>query len=1007
MLALHSHESELTAAALLFLFPFCPNVWYAKNDPNGHEGMTRSMKFAVLDFETTGSQPTDEIIQVGLAIIENDTITQTYGSFVNPGMPIPPFIEQLTGITDEVVEQAPVIDDILMQFYPLMADCILVGHQISFDLSFLQRTLGQCGYEPFSGPVIDTMDAFRMFFPALSSLQLNMVTASLDISHDRPHHADSDAEATAQAWLQCMERLRSLPLLTLQRLVSIVDSGNQDMFDLPWLIQQILTEKELQLSIDLDAGKYHRQFALNVDDWTEEQPPRSANLSEAGLEPSFDPFYAQLKQELQLQFDSFEDRKAQEQMIHEVYQSLTEDNHLVIEAGTGTGKSLGYLIPSLYYGIQHGSKIVISTNTIQLQEQMRDRDIPLLQQIFPIDFKASVLKGRSHYLCLRKFEHKINNRDYDNSKDHRIAAAQMVVWLGETTRGDDEEIHLGGNQGADFWRSVESDTDSCLNRSCPWFKKCFYHRARHEANISDVVITNHSLLFTDVKAENRLLPAYDHLIIDEAHHFEEVAAKHLGIDIHYFSLVNTLTWLYKDSKNGYLPMLRFRLQKAEDEQSASWCATIDEMYPKLITVKEQWDSLTELLYAQLARDADSNQSEVGQHVLRVHMEKLPKHWDKLNVMEDNIYVELTNTLKKLEKLLGEIKEKQDEFHVQGAITDLGGMVKDLYRHRDALRFFMKLSDPGYVYWIEANPLYKSKSLQLLCVPIDVSDKLKQHFFDTKDSVVMTSATLSVDKSFQYTCDQLGLDLSSEPDRVKTVLLPSPFNYREQALVCIPRDFPSVRGTADQLFIDTLVRSLRDVAIETNGRMLVLFTSYRMLKGAYELLKDELVPHGIQVLGQGIDSGNRTKLTRMFRNGAASVLLGTSSFWEGIDIPGEALSCLAIVRLPFQPPNHPLVEAKSEALKKRNKNPFMSFSVPQAVIRFKQGFGRLVRTAKDRGIVVIYDTRVIDTYYGKYFLYSLPGPKIEHMSTNQMVPRIREWLQLESKDAFNSKRGETV
>jgi ATP-dependent DNA helicase DinG len=327
------------------------------------------------------------------------------------------------------------------------------------------------------------------------------------------------------------------------------------------------------------------------------------------------------------------------------------------------------------------------------------------------------------------------------------------------------------------------------------------------------------------------------------------------------------------------------------------------------------------------------------------------------------------------------------------VTDIGGLFKDLASIREQIRFFMGLSDENIVYWLEGSGNYRGKSLQMYAVPVDVSTQLRELFFDKKKSIILTSATLSVDKSFQFMIDNLGLGEAAEQGRLMTALLPSPFKYREQALLVIPRDFPSVKGSiGDARFVDTLVHSLAEAAVVTRGRMLVLFTSYKMLRQVYDPLKDALAQQDISVLGQGVEGGSRSKLIRRFQESSASVLLGTSSFWEGVDIPGEALTCLAIVRLPFQPPNHPLAEAKSELLQAQKKNPFMKLSVPQAVIRFKQGFGRLVRTAQDRGIVIVYDTRVIESYYGKYFLYSLPGPKMEHMLTDQMVPRIAEWLE---------------
>lgn len=954
------------------------------------------MKFAVLDFETTGSTSSDRIIQVGLTVIHDQEITDRYTSLVHPGISIPASITALTGIDDEMVKDAPQLDAVMAELVPLLDNAVLVGHNIAFDLAFLQRALDESGYFPFDGRVLDTMDLLRMLYPGMSSLQLTMACQALGIPHERPHQADSDAEVTALIWLRCLQRLKSLPLLTLQRLETVfADSAT----DLHWFLAEVRKAKELQEPLDLDSDRYFRQFALRVGNWGEEEE-EAADAGDSKLPETFDSFNEAFKEALRQRFAAYEDREAQTLMQREVAEALKQGRHLMIEAGTGTGKSLGYLIPSLYYGLKHETKVLVSTHTINLQEQLRERDIPLLNELFPVRFKAAVLKGRSHYLCLRKFEQKINLQDFENGKDDRITAGQMLVWLGETERGDDEELHFSG-KGSFFWQSVASDADSCLNRQCPWFKRCFYHRAKYESNAADVVITNHSLLFTDMKADNRILPGYKHLVIDEAHHFEEVAGKHLGMDLHYQGLSNVLFRLYKDARTGQLSALRNKLSRFEDERAMAWCSTVDMAVEKLIVLKEEWDQLAEQLYQLLAARSDAAQAESNQLVLRLKKEALPRGWDSLAVLVDNMHIHFKEALRPLEKLLSELKDVEDEYDVQSLLTDLGGTVKDLQRCRDTLHFFMQLGDDNYVYWIEAGQYAKHRSLQLVCVPIDVSALLHEHFFKPKESVILTSATLSVGKSFDYTCEQLGLRAepasadaaAADPGKLKTVQLPSPFNYRKQALVAIPRDFPSIRGSAgEKEFVDRLILSLAEVALETRGRMLVLFTSNRMLKAVHAGLKDMLASFGIQVLGQGVDSSNRSKLTRLFQSHPESVLLGTSSFWEGVDIPGDALTCLAIVRLPFQPPNHPLVEAKTENLKKRNLNAFMKLSVPQAVIRFKQGFGRLVRTASDKGIVILYDTRVIDTSYGKYFLYSLPGPKIEHMTTSQLVPRIKQWME---------------
>ncbi|MBA9085311.1 ATP-dependent DNA helicase DinG [Fontibacillus solani] len=950
------------------------------------------MKFAVLDFETTGNQSSDKIIQAGLAIIDHDlTVSQVYRSFVKPGIPIPPFITGLTGITEDDVKDAPELDEVMMEMVPLLEDVVLVGHNVAFDFNFLQSALDQTGYLPFTGRILDTMDFLKILFPSLTTYQLGLVANEFNVQHDRPHQADSDALATALIFLKCLEEIDSLPLLALQRLSDLFAGEDSD---LGWFFDAVLHERERESQQSQEGFTYYRQFALQVDDWMDITPAREHMLENPLKDISFEQFMEQVKERLKEKLPEYEEREAQNIMLGEVTHAFEEDKHLLIEAGTGTGKSLGYLLPAIYHSVKQEEKVMVSTHTINLQEQLRERDIPMLTEVVPFPFRAAIFKGRQHYLCLRKFEHKINRRDFTTPKDEVMTAAQMIVWLAQTETGDDEELNMG-NRGGDFWETVASESDSCLGRNCPWFRKCFYHKAKHEAGVADVVITNHSKLFTDIQAGHQLLPAYDRLVIDEAHHLEDVAGKHLGLHMKYFTVVHTLTRLFKDSKNGQLPSLRAMLQHSLHKKAGEWIRIIDDIYSSLLDTKESWDKLSELLFTLMPERSDAAPGDPGQFVYRLLPQKKPKNWDELTALENGIHISLGDVLRKGERMINEIREEENDFGAESLLTDISGLFKDLGNERDSLRFFMKLESEDNVYWLEGNGNYRSKSLQIFAVPIDVSAQLKDYFFDKKKSVVMTSATLSVDKSFQYMIEQLGLSEAAAQDRLMTSMLPSPFNYREQALLVIPRDFPSVKGSVgDQHFVSTLVQSLADTAIATKGRMLVLFTSYRMLRQVYDPLKERLLVEGITVIGQGMDSGSRSKLTRRFQGQNASVLLGTSSFWEGVDIPGEALTSLAIVRLPFQPPNHPLVEAKSERLQREKKNPFMKLSVPQAVIRFKQGFGRLVRSSQDRGIVVVYDTRILESYYGKYFLYSLPGPKMEHMPLEQMIPRISEWLDTE-------------
>ena len=555
------------------------------------------MNYAVLDLETTGHGAGDDMLQVGLVLLdETMQIIRTYNTFVKPTIPIPPFITQLTGIDESMVEDAPPVEDVLLELIPLLENAVLVAHNVGFDAGFLSSALDRCGYMPFAGRRLDTIDLLRVLYPTLTTYQLGAVTELFGIEHDQHHRADSDAMATAELFKECYRKLESLPLLTLQRLSGLL---GDDIDDLGWFIQEMAYRKETTTSIDMDAYAYFRQFAMKSGDWTEEQPPRGED-GEDGLinDYTFESFLSHIKDGIRSIIPGYEEREPQNMMFAEVIDALENNRHLLIEAGTGTGKSLGYLIPALYYGVQHNKKIVVSTHTINLQEQLRQRDLPLLQAVMPYPFRAAVFKGRGNYLCLRKFEGKVNLKDFGAPVEDRITAAQMVVWLSESEHGDQEELNFG-NRGAEFWSTVSSDADSCLNRSCPWFKRCYYHRAKQEANLADVVITNHSMLFTDIRADHRLLPGYEHLIVDEAHHLEEVAGKHLGTQISYHSVQHPVGRLCKDARNGQLIQLKNRLVNEDSDYADKWREEIDEVVPVFGELRDEWDRLFEMLFSFL------------------------------------------------------------------------------------------------------------------------------------------------------------------------------------------------------------------------------------------------------------------------------------------------------------------------------------------------------------------------------------------------------------------------
>lgn len=932
-------------------------------------------KFLVVDFETTGNKPKDgdRIIQIGAVLIEQGEIATQFSTLINPGVPIPPFIQQLTQINDEMVKDAPTIEEIMPQLLPLLEGAVFVAHNVFFDLSFLQFALADCGYLPFSGSLIDTVELSRLLLPNQAGYKLSELSTELDVEHESPHQADSDALATAHIFLTLLDKLNRLPLLVIQRLAELTKSFSSDISG---LIRHIEQQRILQGNIEGDAHQdleMYRQLAIRLRAGLEK--PDHVDLTEP-----FAGFIHMLHEQLPKEMPEFELRPAQREMMMQIYDAFSNSKHLVVEAGTGTGKSLGYLVPAMYWAKESGEKVVISTHTIQLQEQLFSRDLPLMETFFESGVQTSLLKGRNNYLCLRKYESSLF--EASENYDLQLSKGQILTWLTETETGDVEEVNLPSG-GQHYWRQVQSDANSCLNNQCPWFSRCYYYSARRKAQDADVIITNHSLLFTDMKADQRILPSYRYAIIDEAHQFEDVASHHLGRTLHSAQMEGLFSELISEKGIGLLERLQREcspLPLWEDGMAEDY----NQALPFITEARDYTRELFNLLYTYGIRTAKEG-LEAGRRVQRY----LPGGFTDSILQAANYCQEwLSSIQKSIEKLYTRIQEdKEIGMSLRGLAIDMQGMMKEVGKFKQLIHQLLLEPEEGSVYWMEMDTRSNRRLVFLNMVPIDVAPLLQEQFFAPKESVVLTSATLSVNQSFAYALDRIGL----ESDDVSTIQHPSPFDYRKQTFLCVPSDIPSLKSGEEGAFILQLTDSLAELARVTDGRMLVLFTSYQMLRQVHEPLREKLSAEGFTVLGHGADSSSRSKLTKLFKNTPKSILLGTSSFWEGVDIPGEALSCLAIVRLPFWPPNHPVVEARSEQIKERKGNPFMELSVPQAVIRFKQGFGRLVRTQRDKGIVIVFDKRIVESRYGKYFLNSLPDTPMYLRPMKELLPLIAKWL----------------
>jgi ATP-dependent DNA helicase DinG len=630
------------------------------------------------------------------------------------------------------------------------------------------------------------------------------------------------------------------------------------------------------------------------------------------------------------QLEEYEFRQEQLQMAHEVARALIDSEHLIVEAGTGVGKSFAYLIPAISLALKAEQKVVISTNTISLQEQLVTKDIPFLQRILPRDFNVVLAKGRRNYLSRRRLKNLLNyERGLFDTLEEVEEVGEIEEWVNLTVDGSTADLPWQPNPLV--WDKVASDRDNCLGRQCDTYDTCFYFNVRREMQDADLLIVNHHLLFSDLAirkdSEEALgvLPDYDYLIIDEAHHLEATATNHASID---FS--NTrVKWLL-DSLSNVAKLFESRQLTTE----------VDE-------AREQANTLFRTIID--AMDEVDDRGHGPTLTQRIHTRNFVR-----NVL-DTPLSDIAQTLKQL----------RDNTSTEDEEQEITAHHRYCERLRDELDMIIEQSDPDYVYWAEISTRGRTPRILLNATPANVNQILEDHLFTVKNSVVMTSATLSTNRNFAYFKKRVGISECRE------LLANSPFDFKRQVQIHIPRNMPHPNSNG---FVPAAIEKIKHYLKLTHGKAFVLFTSYKMMDEVYDAVAPDLEEIGIDTFKQGGEL-SRTAMLQAFREDTDSVLFGTSSFWEGVDVRGASLSNVIITRLPFEVPTHPVMEARVKQIKEEGGNEFFEFSLPEAILRLKQGFGRLIRTQTDNGIVVILDPRIRTANYGKQFLESLPNCEI--------------------------------
>ncbi|MBI2953160.1 MAG: DEAD/DEAH box helicase family protein [Chloroflexi bacterium] len=940
--------------------------------------------YVSIDMEMTSARPENqEILEIAAVKFRGTEVLDSWSTLVNPRCSIPYSIQMLTGIKQEDVNRAPALAEVIGDFLKFVKNYPLIAHSVAADVTCLDRK----GVH-LDNQQIDTFELACILLPHLASYSLESVATYLNVSFRKTHRAADDALTQKEVLVALVRRAEELDL-------SIVQEINRLVAPTTWQMKEIFREIERRKSFSAFGGSSIRQqlaaksglevaaldLAFVAEEPEEPLVPASKRrpIDKLALKSMLGPdgLFSQ-------KFDRYEHRPQQVQMMEAVADAFDNGENLIVEAGTGTGKSVAYLLPAAHFAVQNSERVVVSTNTINLQDQLFNKDIPSLQSILPFAFKSALVKGRSNYLCLSRWA--ALQRHHEIKPEEIQTLIKILIWLPTTQTGDVAELSRLSGDEAGVWKRISAANEGCNGSQCTHFRKgtCFLYRARRKAESSHIIVANHALVLSDL-ASDGVLPDYDYLIVDEAQHLEAEATEQLGFSVRESELLATLNELARrgdgdrDRQIGLLPDLKNHFRGSEVPARVQ--KDLEALAGKLVNEVEEARGAATLFFDRLndflLQHTRDNKGYEIRLLLTGGIRRQPA-WDDIELTLESLSSPLkaiSNGLTSLLTVLSELESYK--------VLDYDALMADLTRqarfHESVLEQTQVLvlnPQADGIYWISMGA--HRNDVALHSAPLHVGQALQAKLYSTKECVVLTSATLSTERKFDFIAERLGFAEANQ------VIVDSPFDYSRSTLVYVPTDMPEPEKPYYQKHLQ---QSILDICGATGGRALVLFTSHSQLRLTWQAIRHPLQDQGILVLGHNVDGMPRRQLLQTFKTNPKTVLLGAASFWEGIDVVGDALSVLIITRLPFAVPSDPVFAARSGQF----RDPFREFSLPQTILRFKQGFGRLIRSQSDRGVVVILDSRISSKSYGKAFISSLPSCSFRYGPLHQAAHQTIDWL----------------